>query len=133
MSLYVYKGWNAKIYKDGVLIGYCDSASVDIATGLDPYYEIGSRVPSYLTEGNQEVTGSISKAWIDTDYLALVVGTSTLTEFDLVFKASSSQSGAPWIYCYDCKFESGSLDIPQDGVLTESYDFRAKSVGVRVL
>jgi len=130
MTLYVYKGWNAKIYKEGVLIGYCDSASVDIATGLDPYYEIGSRTPSYLTEGNQEITGSISKAWIDINYLNLVIGTGSLTEFDLTFKAYTS--GAPWIYLYDCKFESGSLDIPQDGVLTESYDFRAKTVGVKM-
>jgi len=123
----VYKGWNAKIYKDGVVIGKADSASVEIATNLEAFYEIGARVPTDLVAGNQEVTGSISKAWIDTNYLQLVTGTGSLTEFDLAFKIENG----PVIYCYDCKFERGAVDIPQDGWLKEDYDFRAKSVAVQ--
>jgi len=123
----LYKGWNCKIYRSdlGVQIGYADSASVDIATNLEPYYEIGSRTPADLIAGNQEVTGSISKAWIDTNYLQLVTGTSSLTEFDLCFEVGSMK-----VYVYDCKFEKGSLDIPQDGFLKEDYDFRGKSIGL---
>lgn len=125
----VYKGWNAKILKDGTEIGYAESASVEIATGVEAYYEIGSRAPATIVPGNQEVTGSLSRAWINKDYLALIVGTGSLTLFELVFKADNA-TGAPWIYCYDCLFETGSVDIPQDGFLTEDYDFRAKSIGV---
>ena len=121
----VFKGWNAKIYKDGIQIGLADSASVEIATNLEAYYEIGSRVPTDLVEGNQEVTGSISKAWIDTNYLSLVAASSTLTSFDLCFEVGDLK-----LYCYDCKFERGSVDIPQDGFLKEDYDFRAKEVAV---
>jgi len=121
----VYKGWNAKIYKDGVQIGLADSASVEIATNLEAYYEIGSRVPTDLVEGNQEVTGSISKAWIDTHYLALVTNSTTLYEFNLCFEVGNMK-----LYCYSCKFERGSIDIPQDGFLKEDYDFRAKEVAV---
>jgi len=121
----VYKGWNAKIKKGGAEIGLCESASVDIATGLDAYYEIGSRVPAGLIEGNQEVTGSISRAWINKDYLLLVSGTGTLDSFDLSFEISGTT-----INCYSCKFETGSIDIPQDGVLKEDYDFRANSIGI---
>jgi len=125
----VYKGWNAEIYKDGTKIGFAESASVEISTGVEPYYQIGSRAPATLVPGNQEVTGSISKAWINLDFLDLVTGTSTMTSFDLVFKADPN---GPWIYCYDCLFETGALDIPQDGFLTEDYDFRATSVATRV-
>ncbi|RLC33831.1 hypothetical protein DRH14_04240 [Candidatus Shapirobacteria bacterium] len=121
----VYKGWNAKIYKDGVQIGLADSASVEIATNLEAYYEIGSRVPTDLVEGNQEVTGSISKAWIDKNYLSLVTTTGTLQEFDLCFEVGSLK-----LYCYNCKFERGAVDIPQDGFLKEDYDFRAKKVAI---
>ena len=121
-----YKGWNAKIYKDGLLIWHCDSASVEIATNLEAYYEIGSRVPTDLVAGNQEVTGSLSKAWVNKDYLQLVAGTGTLSEFDLCFEVENG----PKIYCYDCKFERGAVDIPQDGWLKEDFDFRAKSVAV---
>jgi len=123
----VYKGWNAKIYKDGVQIGYCDSASVEIATNLEAFYEMGSRQPVDIVEGNEEVTGSLSKAWIDKHYLSLVTGSGSLSSFDLCFKVGTS---GPMIYCYNCKFERGSVDIPQDGFLKEDYDFRAKTVAI---
>jgi len=122
----VYKGWNAKIYRNDVQIGYADSASVEIATNLEAFYQLGSRRPVDLTTGNEEVTGSFSKAWIDTNYLQLVApGENSLTTFTLAFEVGTMK-----IYCYDCAFETGSLDIPQDGVLKEDYDFRAKSIAV---
>lgn len=127
MADQVFKGWKAKILIDGNEIGYAESVSVEISTGVEPYYEIGSRSPATIVEGNEEITGSISKAWINTDYLTLCTGATGLTFFDLVFKAGEA-SGAPWVYLYDCKFETGSLDIPQDGFLTEDYDFRATKI-----
>jgi len=123
----VYKGWNAKIYKDGMQVGYSDSASIEIATNLEAFYQLGSRMPVELSEGNEEVTGSFSKAWIDKNYLILVSpGNTVLTEFDLCFTLGTGPD--VYVYCYDCKFEKGSLDIPQDGFLKEDYDFRAKTV-----
>lgn len=125
----VYKGWNAKIYKDGTLVGRCDSVSCDISTGVEPYYEIGSRNPSTLVPGNLEITGSMSKAWVDNTWLELLDSGGNLTHFELVFQAGTV-TGSPWVYLYDCLFETGSIDIPQDGILTEDYDFRATSMGL---
>lgn len=122
------KGWNAKIYKDNFQIGYADSASVEIATNLEAFYELGSRQPIDLAEGNEEVTGSISKAWIDKNYLSLVTGAGVLTDFDLCFTMGTGPD--VYVYAYDCKFEKGSLDIPQDGFLKEDYDFRAKTIAL---
>jgi len=121
----VYKGWNAKIYKDNQQLGYADSASVEIATNLEAFYQLGARVPVELSEGNEEITGSFSKAWIDKNYLSLVSpgGETALTKFDLCFTLGTGPDVS--VYCYDCKFEKGALDIPQDGFLKESYDFRA--------
>lgn len=132
----VYKGWNASIYiRTGGgawnLVGKADSVRVEIATGIEPYYSIGSRTPSTLVEGNEEITGSLSRVWVNIDYLALLgAGGTTLTAFDLVFQAggATGDSGAPWIYVYDCKFETGTIEVPQDGFLTEDYDFRAVSI-----
>jgi len=129
MTDQVYKGWNAVILKDGATIGFAEAASVEIATGVEPYYEIGSRTPSTIVPGNQEVAGSISRAWVNINYLALVSGTGTLTHFTLCFKAKAV-ANAPWVYCYQCLFERGAIDVPQDGFLTEDYDFRATSVAV---
>lgn len=135
----VFKGWNARIYiRRGTLaweqVGFCESVSLEIATGVEPYYGIGQRVPETLVEGNEEITGSMSRAWVNVDYLTLLgAGGTTLTRFDLVFQAGAvtgAGAPAPWVYVYDCKFETGSVDIPQDGFLTEDYDFRAISVAV---
>jgi len=125
-----YKGWNAKIYKEGVEIGYAESASVDIATNLEAFYQMGARQPVELKEGNEEVTGSISKAWIDSNYLKLVSpgGSNALTDFTLCFAVGTSPSVQ--VYCYNCKFEKGALDIPQDGFLKEDYDFRALTIAI---
>lgn len=132
----VFKGWNAKIYfsaggtiDPSGLLGYADSASVEIASGLEAYYEVGSRQPVELVEGNEEITGSFSRAWVNTDYLNFMgAGGSTLTEFALEFQVVRPGSSTMFVYCYACKFETGSLDIPQDGILKEDYDFRAKSI-----
>ena len=124
----VYKGWNAKIYKDGVQVGYSDSASVEIASNLEGFFELGSRTAVELTEGNEEISGSFSKAWIDKNYLSLVTSSGALTEFDLCFTLGTGPD--VYVYCYDCKFDKGSLDIPQDGFLKESYDFKAKTVAL---
>ena len=131
----IFKGWNAGIYvrvSEGAWqkVGQADSVSVEIATGVEPYYGIGTRIPETLVEGNEEITGSMSRAWVNVDYLALLgAGGLALTAFDLVFKAGETANNTgPWIYVYDCKFENGTVDIPQDGFLTEDYDFRAISI-----
>jgi len=131
----VFKGWNAKIYiRVGAAawqeVGQAESVTLEIATGVEPYYGIGSRQPATLVEGNEEITGTLSRAWVNVDYLALMgAGGNALTAFDLVFKvgATTTKTG-PWVYVYSCKFETGSVDVPQDGFLTEDYDFRAISI-----
>jgi len=120
----VYRGWNAKIYKDGTLLGYAQSVTFDIENNLEAYYEIGSRTPVDLVEGNQEVTGTIERLWVDTTLLSLVSG-STLTEFTI-----DVYVGTMKVKMEGCKTETGSIDVPQDGEIRGSYDFRAKSITV---
>lgn len=134
----IFKGWNAKIYIRTAAgawqqVGKADAVSLEVSTGVEPYYGIGSRQPETLVEGNEEITGSLSRAWVNVDYLALLgAGGVALTEFDLVFQAGVTAGfpvgEQPWVYVYNCKFETGTVDIPQDGFLTEDYDFRAMSI-----
>jgi hypothetical protein len=140
----VLKGWNAKIYADftqgstlsasAVQIGYADSASVDLAENLDAFFQLGSRQAVDIVEGNLEITGSFEKAWIDSRYLDLL-GSPTapagaLSQFVLCFTIGSGTTPVSTVYAYGCKFDKGSLDIPQDGILKESYDFKAMSISV---
>jgi len=127
----IYKGWEGHIFINGTEVMCCESVSVEIARNLEPYYCVGSKDPYYISEGNREITGSISKALVNVFYLRLVTGESgTFQEpFDLYFRAGAlTATQYLWIYCYGCKFETGSIDIPQDGVLKEDYDFRATSI-----
>jgi hypothetical protein len=131
----VYKGWNAKLFIDDLEIACAESASVDVSANLDSYYCIGKRDAFSVVPGNFEITGSITHAWVNIYYLNLL-GLADITamppKFKIVFKAST-EVGAPMVYLYNCMFEKGSLDIPTDGVLKESYDFRAESIWVGVI
>jgi len=125
----VYRGWNALIKKDGTILGYCQRVTVDIAANIEPYYEINSRTPIALVEGNQEITGTIERLWVNSDLLNLVAGTSSLTEFTLEFYNTTATGGIK-VTLSGCKPDAGSLEIPQDAELTESFDFRAKGITV---
>lgn len=124
----IYKGWNAKILIEGVEVACCESASVEVAVNLEAYYCVGNKWPYAFVEGNKEITGSISRAWVNTNYLAFITG--DLTTFDLEFTIPTSSTTGFGVHLYDCQFETGSLDIPADGILTEDYDFRASSIAL---
>jgi len=129
-----WKGWKAMILIDGTEVGYSESVTLDVATGLEPYYEHGKRYPVDLAEGNEEITGSISRAWVNMNTLGFVVtgsldGQGTDAQlgagFTLYLYADPSESGSPFVYVYGCKAESGAVDIPQDGFVMADIDFRA--------
>ena len=132
MSQQAWKGWKAFILfnKSGGSsydeVGYSESVTVDIATGLEPFYQHGSRRPvDELVEGNEEITGSISRAWVDNDLLNLLTddGSTGVTEWALY--CYIDDTAGPWMDIYNLKLESGSFDIPQDGFIMNDIDFRA--------
>jgi len=123
--LTVYKGWNATIKKDGLEIGYVTEVTVDIDESLEAYYEIKGHFPVRLQEGPYIVTAKLSRAWINTDYLALLQS-DTLPEFDLTVSIGSLYT----VKLYSCKFTKGAVAIPQDGFLKEDYDIVAKDFGI---
>jgi len=127
-----YKGSTAVIEMDTGTgyekVGYTSSVTVDVTRGLEPVYEHGSEDAVDLVSGRREITGTIERAWVDTK-LFKRAGQDALTDFKLRFKASNV-SGAPMVELEYCKPEGGSLDLPEDGILTESFDFRARKITV---
>jgi len=119
------KGWRARILIDGTEVGTAESASVDIDVALDEYFVIGKRQPYTIIEGAQTISGTLDKLWVDTQMLQLIGGgvTPQLTEFDLTVMHTT---GSPRIDIYNCKPETLSFDIPADGFVTESLDFRGE-------
>jgi len=120
----VYRGWNAKIYIDGVEVGYLQEVSLTIDESLEPYYPAMQRTVDRFIPGPLKIEGRFSRGWVNNDYLKLVSSTGTLTEFDLIVKIDSG----PVIYVYNCVLKKGNISIPQAGFLIEDYEFVAKSV-----
>jgi hypothetical protein len=111
---------------DATNVGAVESVSVEITTGLEPYHEVGSFTPYCLSEGNQEITGTVSRMWIDTSlikYLRKSVS-DVLGNFHLIFRAGTA-TGAPYVYLKSCKLETAGIDISQDGFTMQDIAFRA--------
>jgi hypothetical protein len=136
----VVKGWYGIFYYAGTRFGYCDSVSFTINANLDPYYEVGSRAPVDLVVGQEEITGSIERAWIDNNVLFLVAGSSgamtggggtfpaatgILPLFNLYFYADLA--GTAQVYLANAKLENASIELTPDGISLTSSDFRARA------
>lgn len=119
-----YKGWNAKVYKDSFPIGFVKEVRVDLDHSLEYYFEAGNRIAAKTIEGPINIKGRIAKAWVDTTYLSLLNNSDVLETFTLALNVGNSDMV---LYLYDCKFNKGSIAVPQDGFLTEDYDFIATS------
>lgn len=108
-------------------LGCCESATLEISHSMEAYYCIGSGDASDIVEGNTEITGTLTRAWIDISLISLLEldANNALTEFDLFFFANPAKT--LFIYAYYCKAETGSIDLSQDGFTMHDIDFRAKS------
>lgn len=133
----IFKGWQATIFIQGIPIGCCKNVTVDYDSPIEPYYEIEN--PNMVHFDSSEdhlglvtISGTITRAWINTYYLKLLFGGAVPiipnAEFDMVLKASD-ESGAPMLYLYQCRFTKGTINIPANGWLEESYDFIAMRAG----
>jgi len=124
----IFRGQNAKILKDSVEIGLCQSVTLDIDPSLLPYYEIGVRTPKILKEGPREISGTLEKVIINKDWFEQLT-TLPPVAFDLVLQIST-EVGAPIIYLYNCYLKSGRINIETGDVILESYDFIATDIAL---
>jgi len=124
----IVKGHRAIIHFAAAAIGYTESISVDITRSVDPFYEHGDPRPQALIEGNEEITGSISRAWVDWTLLDAIMktGNTALDSVTITIMTRDRAVGV-YLYLYGCKISDTSLDVPQDGFLMQDIDFRAKS------
>jgi len=127
------KGWQAILMIDTgtgfTTIGNAESVSIDIDVALDEYFAIGKIFPVTVAPGAETVSGSLDKAWVDTDMLELIYGGDPDNPIPLpqfhIFAYQNISSG-PQIYVWNCYAEALSVEIPADGFMTESLDFRGE-------
>lgn len=115
----VKKGINAFLFKDGDKIGTVQEVKITYQRDIEQYFSINSRTPPNTKKGKLLVSGSIKKAWIDSNLFALVCGNSPLKDFTLKLELE----GTCEVFVYNCLFVKGSISVPQDGFLNEILDF----------
>lgn len=110
-------------YNFSRLVGYGQSASVKHSTSIDSIYEIGSRTPAELKEGNKEISLTLARCWLNRDHLGKVSGLTSLPVFDLDIMPSGIGTGKPYIRATG-KFSGWSMDVGQDAIIMESVEFK---------
>jgi len=127
-----FRGKDAHIIVDAVTLARVQAVTVDIDTGLETLYEMGSPMPKELVQGNVEITGTIEgilltePAWqIHSKAFEVdpATGVLKLKEFDLKVDILGAKNLR--LTLYGCKAETGTLDLPQDGWLGDAIDIRA--------
>ncbi len=75
-------GRNARLFKDGTVIGYAKDISVKASADLIKEYSMDSLTPAIVAPGKQTFTWSAEKLYIDGAFMTLLLNG---TEFDIVF------------------------------------------------
>jgi len=126
-----YKGANAKIYIKEISAtypcAYAESASVDIASNLESAYTLGSSRAATVTAGNEDISGTLSGYWVDTEFMHFMQrdACSQMTnDFSLRFYSNvCNAASAPYLYLWGCRADGLSFDFSQDGFLMHDLDF----------
>ena len=131
------KGWRGKLRVATTEVGLTTdepdilSVTPGIENNVEAAYELGSRDPQSLEEGNIELTVSIEKYYKDNTWAGYAgVGSSgALTEYYVRIYPKGTSSTKPYV-TYLGKFGNWELGQEQDGFATETLEFTGKAVSV---
>jgi hypothetical protein len=120
-------GRNARLYKDGTVIGYGKNISVKASAELIKDYSMDALTPAVVGAGKQSFTWSAEKLYVDGSFMTLLLAG---TEFDIVFQPSGSYQTAPYETWSDCVVLNVERTAGETGAVLEKVDGEAKSVTV---
>jgi len=134
------KGWKGDLRiadTEGGLSGasdedYIESVDTNLDGGLEELYQLGSRLPQEINEGNVKMGLSITKKFVSSTWAGYAgVGESDMLppEKYIGLYPFGYGSGKLKIVCKG-KFGSWRLSNPQDGYVTETLDFVVESLSI---
>lgn len=131
------KGWRGKLRvattEGGLTTDEPDilNVSPSFENNVEAAYELGSRDPKALEEGNIEISVTIKKYYKDNTWaqMAGVGSTGALTEYYLRAYPKGTSSGKPYV-TFLGKFGNWELGEEQGGFATESFGFVGRAVSV---
>jgi hypothetical protein len=118
------RSWEGHIIKDSTEVGFANG-SVSIDRGLQIFTQIGDYDLTARREAIREITGTIEHGFIDISLFATGALQTSLNPLTFDIAASFS---ADSIVLSGCSIESWDIELPQDGWITETVNFRAKTI-----
>jgi len=134
-SVVVYHGTEGTIQIGSTEIGLVQDFSVDLDNSLDDVLTMGTRAVDQHREGHQIVTGTLTKAWINSDLMNYATASGyplsgELITFNMFLQPNESDgiptSGIPYIKLFDCKVSTASIKAPHDDIHMEDIEFKAR-------
>ena len=120
-------GRNARLFKDGVVIGYGKNISVKATADLIKEYSMDSLTPAIVAAGTQTFHWSAEKLWVDNAYMTLLLAG---TEFDIIFAPKGTTPGNAYTTWTDCVVLSCEHSAGENGGVLEKVSGEAESVTV---
>jgi len=120
-------GRNARLYKDGVVIGYGKNISVKGSAELIKEYSMDSLTPAIVAPGKQTFSWSAERLYVDGSWMTLLLAG---TEFDIVFQPAGSYQSTPYETWSDCVVLNVERTAGETGGVLEKVDGEATSVTV---
>jgi hypothetical protein len=115
-------------------IGYVQSISPSVSNNLENVYEIGSREPVEIKEGNIDISLDMTRCFIDLSLVSVVIHKDSdadewlaQNEFDIEVYPAGDTGGNPLMIIRG-KFGDYSLDMSQDGILMDSITFTGRTI-----
>jgi len=118
-------GRNARLYKDGVVIGYGKNISVKGSAELIKEYSMDALTPCIVAPGKQTFSWRADKLYINGAWMTLLLNG---TEFDIVFQPAGSYQDVPYETWSDCVVLNVERTAGETGGVLETVDGEAKIV-----
>ena len=118
------RSWEGHILKASTEVGFANG-TISIDRGLQIFREIGSYDFTARREAVRDITGTIEHGYIDTSLFATGALQTALNPLTFDIAASFATNS---IVLSGCSIESWDLELPQDGWITETVNFRAKTI-----
>ena len=122
-------GRNARLYKDGVVIGYGKNISVKGSAELIKEYSMDSLLPVIVAPGKQAFSWSAERLYVDGAWMTLLLEG---TEFTIVFQPAGSYLDEPYETWSGCVVLNVERTAGETGGVLEKVDGEATSVAISV-
>ena len=120
-------GRNARLYKNGTVIGHGKNISVKASAELIKDYDMDSLTPQIVAPGKQSFKWTAEKFYLNGSWMTLLLAG---TEFDIVFQPAGAYQSAPYEEWTDCVVLSREATAGETGGIIEKVEGEAKAVTV---